>query len=107
MIKYWSWMALAILAVLPASALPSFSICGFRYLTGLLCPLCGMTHGLVFWMHGEWKEALHWHLLTPIPFAVLLLQPFRAKIPLRPGVLVPSIAVLFLIYGAWRWCAIV
>ena len=107
MIKYWSWLPLAIMAALPPAALPAFSICGFRFLTGLLCPLCGMTHGLIFWMHGEWKAALHWHLLTPIPFAILLLLPFGAKIPVRPEALSPSIAAVFLIYGALRWCAIV
>lgn len=107
MIKYWSWLPLAILATVPPTELPTFSICGFRFLTGLLCPLCGMTHGMCYWMHGEWKAAIHWHLLTPIPFAILLLLPFHTKIPIQTGKLALPVTALFLVYGALRWCAIV
>ena len=106
MIRYLSWLALAILAAVPPSLLPNFSTCGFRFLTGLLCPFCGMTHGLIYWMHGEWKEALHWHALTPVPIAILLVMPFRNKVFIQSQQFASAIAALFAVFGVLRWCAL-
>ena len=106
MIRYWSWIALLVLSAIPVGSLPEFHLCGFRQLTGLLCPLCGMTHGLLHWMHGDWREALRWHLLTPIPFFGLLLLPFERYLKYLPK-LTPFVALIFLIYAVLRWCAIV
>ena len=106
MIRYLSWLPLAIMAALPPSAIPNSGICGFRFLTGLLCPFCGMTHGLIYWMHGEWKEALHWHALTPIPFAFLVMMPFRDKVSIQSRQFAPAVVALFAIFGVLRWCAL-
>ena len=107
MIKFWSWLLLILLAAFPPSSLPGLSLCGFKFLTGLPCPLCGMTHGLVYWMHGQWMEALHWHLLTPIPFLFLFLIPFKARLPVCSTRLAPGLAGTFLCYGTLRWCGMI
>lgn len=107
--RFLSWIPLALLALLPQSHLPMVNICGFKWLTGLPCPFCGLTHGLLFWMHGEWAEALHWHLLTPIVFAFLAGAPFFAqnqRIPQQKRLLQLASAA-FVGYSVWRWCAIV
>ncbi len=40
--------------------------CPFRWATGLLCPGCGPTEGLVLLLHGEWSRALQANALTPV-----------------------------------------
>jgi hypothetical protein len=42
--------------------------CPFHRLTGLLCPLCGITRAWVALIHGEILAALRWH-----PFVVLII----------------------------------
>jgi Protein of unknown function (DUF2752) len=50
---------------------PQFLPCPFRLITGLACPLCGMTRGLTFFLHGHWQQALGFHLFSPIVAALL------------------------------------
>ncbi len=107
--RFLSWIPLAILALLPQSHLPMVNICGFKWLTGLPCPFCGLTHGLLFWMHGEWAEAFHWHLLTPMVFILLAGAPFVVQ---NQGIaqqkrLLQLASGAFACYSVWRWCAIV
>jgi hypothetical protein len=45
-------------------------ICPFRWLTGLLCPLCGMTHALCALGHGHIREALRLHALSPLVYVL-------------------------------------
>lgn len=46
------------------SSLPS--ICPFRALTGMRCPLCGFTTALGHLMHGQFREAMRAHPLAPL-----------------------------------------
>lgn len=54
------------LAWLAFGRLPDVQVCGFRWLTGLPCPLCGMTRALASLLHGEWREAIALHALSPL-----------------------------------------
>ena len=108
MIRCFPWLLLVALAAIPVRVLPAASLCGFKAITGLPCPLCGMTHALVYGMHGNWPEALHWHLLSPVVFFLLLLYPFlAASKQLQTNAYLFKLAVLFGAYGVFRWCAIV
>jgi hypothetical protein len=39
------------------SELPHVVVCGFKRLTSLACPLCGLTRSFIAIGHGEWREA--------------------------------------------------
>jgi hypothetical protein len=40
--------------------------CLFRWLTGLVCPFCGMTHAALDLGAGRWASALSEHPLAPL-----------------------------------------
>ena len=66
-----------------ASRLPAgLPLCGFRWITGYRCPLCGMTHALAALAQGRWSEALAWNALCPLVAALLLAAPV---LPLAPS----------------------
>jgi Protein of unknown function (DUF2752) len=67
-----SLVALLLLRSYPVSLYPSFPVCGFRWLTGRPCPLCGMTHALSCLTRGNWFDAVHFNLLSPVVFGILL-----------------------------------
>lgn len=66
--------ALGVLAVLwcvtPPSE-PSLRLCGFHWLTGRDCPLCGLTRGLFALAKGRWSQAIHFNALSPLGFTML------------------------------------
>lgn len=90
------FLALALLA--PPSA-PPYSLCGFHWLTGHPCPLCGLTRGLFALAHGRWAEASHLNALTPLAFAMLFSLFWRG--PAR-GRLWRGGVVAFAVYGTGR-----
>jgi len=66
--------ALAVFALLwwfTPPAEPSIRLCGFHWLTGRDCPLCGLTRGLFALAKGQWGQAIHFNALTPLGFAML------------------------------------
>ncbi len=42
------------------------TLCGFRSLTGLPCPGCGITRSVVCAAHGDLPDALRFHPLGPL-----------------------------------------
>lgn len=44
----------------PDRPLP-FEVCGFRYLTGWNCPLCGLTRSVCHALHGHWAQSWACH----------------------------------------------
>jgi hypothetical protein len=44
----------------PDRPLP-FEVCGFKWLTGLPCPTCGLTRALCHAVHGQWAESVASH----------------------------------------------
>ncbi len=96
----WRWAALAAgLAVLWSFTPPDLPLCGFRWLTGRPCPLCGLTHAMFAFAKGRWAEALHWHALSPL--AVVMLAGLLWNPPRLARLWMPC-AAAFGVYGVWR-----
>jgi len=101
----WPWRAaisaalLAVLVLVSLPADPAFRLCGFHWLTGLDCPLCGMTRGVFALAKGHWAEAMHWNALSPLGFTMLFSLIWQH--PLRPRLWTVGIAA-FGAYGLWR-----
>jgi hypothetical protein len=79
--------ALALLLVLwsfTPPAEPKLRLCGFYWLTGLPCPLCGMTRAMFALAKGHLREALGFHLLSPLGFAMVFSlfweHPWRSRL---------------------------
>jgi hypothetical protein len=89
----------AVLGVLWAFTPPDLPLCGFRWLTGRPCPLCGLTHAVFALAKGRWSEALHWHALSPL--AVLMFAGLLWNPPRLARLWMPC-AATFGAYGIWR-----
>ncbi len=74
-------------------------MCLFHWLTGLDCPLCGLTRGLCALAKGHVAEAVRWNLLTPLAALMLLALAWRGR---WVGRLWTGGAAAFLLYGACR-----
>jgi hypothetical protein len=110
---------LAGLAFLPVPANAMFSVCGFRWLSGIPCPLCGMTRALSFLLKGQWESALRFHSLSPVVLSLLLITFFNdvlswilpKKFPLTVSSQVKAwlylgLVITFSCYGFFRvWIA--
>lgn len=67
-------LGLAVLGILLSytpPAVPRFRLCGFYWLTGIPCPLCGLTRGLFALAKGHWRQAVGFNALTPLAGAML------------------------------------
>jgi len=78
---------------------PPLRLCGFHWLTGLPCPLCGLTRGLFALAKGRFHQAVAFNALSPLGMVMLcsLLwnHPARARLwSLGIGA--------FLLYGVCR-----
>jgi len=62
---------LAFLGYYTPPAKPTFQLCGFHWLTGRPCPLCGLTRAMFAVAKGHWSEALCFNALSPLAFAML------------------------------------
>ena len=66
--------ALSVFAVLwffTPPAEPVVRLCGFHWLTGKDCPLCGLTRGLFALAKGRLTDAFHFNALSPLGFTML------------------------------------
>ena len=72
-----------------------FSLCGFRWLTGYPCPLCGLTRAMFHLVKGHWQTAIEYHALSPLVLVLLLIWNW-VRIPWA------HVVVLFLGYGLGR-----
>ena len=78
---------------------PDLPVCGFRWLTGRPCPLCGLTHALFALAKGHMREAIRFHALSPL--AVLIVGAVVWDRPLGTRFWL-SCGALFAGYGIWR-----
>ena len=86
-------------AVYSVPLIPKIRLCGWYWLTGWPCPLCGMTRALSQLFHGEFRSALELNALSPLVVIVLLAWVWR---PTLPGWLWQGLAGMLLLYDAWR-----
>ena len=67
-------LVLATLALGIPGRLPSeVKLCAFKGLTGVDCPGCGLTRGLMALLSGDVSAALSYHPLSPVFLALLAL----------------------------------
>jgi len=90
----------AVLAILWWCTPPAgLQLCAFHWLTGLECPLCGLTRGLFALAKGHWAEALRLNALTPVGLAMLLALFWRGRWTARMW---SAGVAAFAVYGVWR-----
>jgi len=79
--KGWFTPAISIVAaaimtvsvIVPPERLPATPVCGFRLLTGRLCPGCGMTHAVCAIGHLRFRDAWNYNPLSFLVYPVLIL----------------------------------
>jgi Protein of unknown function (DUF2752) len=93
-----------------------FTVCGFKNLTGLPCPGCGLTHSFCALGKGDITAAFGFNLLGPALFLVLVLMWIRsASVLLNKSSVVQRLdgfagrsnfvkafAIAFVVYGIVR-----
>ncbi len=117
-IAFWAIVAgfggLAVVGAASPSTLARFRedgpvTCPFRLMTGLRCPLCGMTRATVRMARGDLVGALHLHPLAPIVLFIVIGgtliwlgffargRPVPAWLRVRPRVALPLFALVWLV----------
>jgi len=83
--------------------------CPFRRLTGLPCPLCGMTRALCAIGHGRFGSAVELHAVSPLVFAMFAggflasLAQLGGWLPSRPPRVQRRIFAVFLVLILGYW----
>ena len=78
---------------------PRFRLCGFHWLTGRPCPLCGMTRAVFALAKGHVRQALGFNALSPLGFTMLFSLFWDGN--LRGRLWTVGIAA-FAVYGVFR-----
>ena len=91
---------LGVALVRPMMPVETVPPCPLRTLTGIPCPLCGMTRGVTAAVHAEFGRAL---LLNPasilaVAGSVLLLLAWRTK-----RLTIPVWVIVLLLALMWSW----
>jgi hypothetical protein len=94
----WAALLMVALFVFSVPAEPR-SFCGFHWLTGRPCPLCGLTRGLFALVKGHWVESLRFNALSPLGLAMLVAAPWNTR--WRDRIWVSGICA-FAVYGLYR-----
>jgi hypothetical protein len=99
--------ALAFCVFYDPSAGPPIPVCGFHWLTGRPCPLCGLTRALCALGKGHWEAALRLHALSPLVLALLAWACLSALARLEAPALLrrhgwTALLFVFAAYGALR-----
>jgi len=90
---------LAALRYLQPPPLAPYRLCGFHWLTGRPCPLCGVTRALFALVQGRWSQAIHLNALSPLALAMLLTLFWPGRLRER---LWPAGLAAFAMYGLGR-----
>jgi hypothetical protein len=91
---------LGIAAVRPLVPFEFVPPCPLKTVTGIPCPMCGMTRGVTALVHGDFARAL---LMNPasylfVALAILLLLQWRTKKIVVPVWLIVTVMALM-----WTW----
>ena len=91
---------LGVAAVRPLIPFEFVPPCPLKTITGIPCPMCGMTRGVTALVHGDFARAL---LMNPASFvavalALLLLVQWRTK-----RVVVPVWLIVTVLACMWAW----
>lgn len=91
---------LGVAAIRPLVPFEFVPPCPLRTVTGIPCPLCGMTRGVTALVHGDFAHAL---MMNPgaylaVALAVVLLVQWRLK-----KVVVPVWVIATLLGVLWSW----
>jgi hypothetical protein len=78
---------------------PAVRLCGFHWLTGRSCPLCGMTRAMFALAKGRFAEALHFNALSPLGFAMVFSLFWSGRLHRW---LWTGGAAAFAVYGVYR-----
>ncbi len=60
-----------LIAALRSFTPPALHVCPFHWLTGRLCPFCGLTRAAFELAKGHWRAALAFNALSPLAFAMV------------------------------------
>ena len=93
-------LMLAAAAVRPASPVHLGVVCPLRSVTGVPCPLCGMTTSVTETVHLDLAAAA---AATPAGIAAVLVAVAVLVLPPRTRVRVPMAAVLAVLAAMWLW----
>ncbi len=88
-----------VLVLFTPPAEPRFRVCGFYWLTGHPCPLCGLTRAMFALAKGHFVEAVKFNALAPLGFAMVFALFWNGKITAR---IWTAGAAAFAVYGVCR-----
>jgi hypothetical protein len=78
---------------------PRFHLCGFYWLTGHPCALCGLTRAMFALAKGRLAEAERFNALAPLGFAMIFSLFWNSRMTGR----IWSVGIAaFALYGVWR-----
>ena len=83
-----------IFAVAPFWAKGGLGICLFHRLTGLECPLCGMTRAFYAISHGHFVQALHFNILSLAVYFFLAGMLIHDILHVAVGIRIPTRALV-------------
>jgi hypothetical protein len=91
---------LGVAAVRPLVPFEFVPPCPLRTITGIPCPMCGMTRGVTALVHGDFVHAL---LMNPasylaVALAILVLVQWRTR-----RVVIPVWLIVTGLAGMWAW----
>lgn len=80
---------------------PHVRLCGFYWLTGHPCPLCGLTRAMFALAKGHFGEAVRFNALAPLGFAMVfsLFWSWNARVT---GRIWSAGLAAFAVYGVCR-----
>lgn len=90
----------AALWIFTPAAEPRFRLCGFYWLTGHPCALCGLTRAVFALAKGHFAEAVHFNALAPLGFAMIFSLFWNSR--MTPRIWSIGIAA-FALYGVCRF----
>ncbi|MCB0392198.1 MAG: DUF2752 domain-containing protein [Bdellovibrionales bacterium] len=74
--------------------------CPFHFVTGLLCPTCGMTRSFIAIFQGDLHASIRFHPIGAILFLSIFIYWFMLLFNKN---VFPFLAVKYKTMNAWRW----